>query len=126
MKKRIYYLIGIFIILFINYLIKEYLVQSRTIDINNINIYEVVSETFRPIIIFLLMGLFSSRKPRAIVVAGVLAFLMVIDIIIRYTSDKELIEYNELIGLLIGLTLLFAFEWFENKQTNKNEKQATD
>ena len=123
MKKRIYYLVGLLVILIINYLIKEYFIQDSSKNLNDINVYQVLSETLRPIVIFLLMGLFSSRKPRAIVVAGVLALFMTIEFIVRYSSDKEVIEYNELIGLFIGSTLLFAFEWFENKQTNKDEKQ---
>ena len=78
-------------------------------------------ETLRPIVTFLLIGLFSSKKSKAIVVAGVLALFMITEFIIRYSSDKEIIEYSE----FIGLTLLFVFERFENKQTSKNEKQIS-
>ena len=126
MKKRIYYLIGFLTILVINYLVKEYLIQDSTKDINYINFYEILLETLSPIAFFLLISFFSPRKPKAVSVAGLLVFVMIIEIIMRYYGDKELINYNELIGLVIGSTLLFAFEWFENKQTNKNEKQIAD
>jgi len=121
MKKNYFYLIGFIIIMILNYLIKKYLNQDYSENLNQINFYGILEEGLRPIGIFLLINFFS-RKEMKIQSFGI--FILVIIIIestFRYFNGKEIIDYNYTIGMILGLIPIYLIDLFKSRINDKSQ-----
>lgn len=119
MKKNYFYLIGFIIIMILNYLIKKYLNQDYTENLNQINFYEIIREGLRPIGIFLLINFFSRKEMKIKSFAIFILVIIIIESMFRYFNGKEIIDYNYTIGMILGLILVFIIDLIKNKINDK-------
>lgn len=119
MKKNILYLIGFSIILILNYVIGKYFVQNDSESLNQITIFQVLKEGFRPIIIFLLLNFFSRNKIRLITFTIVMLVYTFLEFTARYFNGKEFIDSNYLFGMILGLSILFIINFIKNRLKSK-------
>jgi len=119
MKKNYFYLIGFIIIMILNYLIKKYLNQDYSENLNQINFYEIIREGLRPIGIFLLINFFSRKEMKIQSFAIFILVIIIIESMFRYFNGKEIIDYNYTIGMILGLILVFIIDLIKNKINDK-------
>ena len=115
MKKNYFNLIGLIILLIINYIIKKYLNQDYSENLNQINFYEIIREGLRPIAIFLLINFFSRKGMKIQTFAIFILVIIFIEAIFRYFNGKDIIDYNYTIGMIFGLILVFIIDRFKQK-----------
>jgi len=121
MKKNYFYLIGFIIIMILNYLIKKYLNQDYSENLNQINFYEILREGLRPIGIFLLINFFSRKKMKIQSFAIFILVIIIIESMFRYFNGKEIIDYNYTIGMILGLIPVYLIDLFKNKTNDKSQ-----
>ena len=119
MKKNYIYLIGFIIIMILNYLIKKYLNQDYSENLNQINFYEILREGLRPIGIFLLINFFSRKEMKIQSFAIFILVITIIESMFRYFNGKEIIDYNYTIGMILGLILVYFIDIIKNKIIDK-------
>ena len=56
MRKNKFYLIGFVIVLILNFVLEKYLFQNISENLNEMNIFQIIKDGFRPIMIFLLLN----------------------------------------------------------------------
>lgn len=103
----------------LNYLIKKYLNQDYTENLNQINFYEIIREGLRPIGIFLLINFFSRKEMKIKSFAIFILVIIIIESMFRYFNGKEIIDYNYTIGMILGLILVFIIDLIKNKINDK-------
>jgi len=119
MKKNYFNFIGFMIVILINYLIKKYLNQDYSENLNQINFYEIIREGLRPIGIFLLINFFSRKEMKIQSFAIFILVIIIIESMFRYFNGKEIIDYNYTIGMILGLILVFIIDLIKNKINDK-------
>jgi uncharacterized membrane protein len=105
--------------LIINYIIRKYLNQDYSENLNQINFYEIIREGLRPIAIFLLINFFSRKEMKIRSFAIFILVLFIIETIFRYFNGKEIIDYNYAIGMIFGLTLVLIIDLIKKKIFDK-------
>jgi len=115
MKKNYIYLIGFIIIMILNYLIKKYLNQDYSENLNQINFYKIIEEGLRPIGIFLLINFFSRKEMKIQSFAICILVIIILEFMFRYFNGKEVIDYNYIIGMILGLIPVFLIDLIKNK-----------
>ena len=121
MKKNYFYLIGFIIIMILNYLIKKYLNQDYSENLNQINFYKIIKEGLRPIGIFLLINFFSRKEMKIQSFAIFILVIIIIESMFRYFNGKEIIDYNYTIGMILGLIPVYLIDLFKNKTNDKSQ-----
>ena len=121
MKKNYFYLIGFIIIMILNYLIKKYLNQDYSENLNQINFYKIIEEGLRPIVIFLLINFFSRKEMKIQSFAIFILVIIIIESMFRYFNGKEIIDYNYTIGMILGLIPVYLIDLFKNKTNDKSQ-----
>ena len=119
MKKNYFYLIGFIIIIILNYLIKKYLNQDYSENLNQINFYEIIREGLRPVGIFLLINFFSKKGMKIQSFTIFILVIIIIESIFRYFNGKSIIDYNYTIGMIIGLIPVYFIDMIKNKIIDK-------
>jgi len=115
MKKNYIYLIGFIIIMILNYLIKKYLNQDYSENLNQINFYKIIKEGLRPIGIFLLINFFSRKEMKIQSFAICILVIIILESMFRYFNGKETIDYNYIIGMILGLIPVYLIDLIKNK-----------
>jgi hypothetical protein len=121
MKKNYFYLIGFIIIMILNYLIKKYLNQDYSENLNQINFYGILEEGLRPIGIFLLINLFSRKEMKIQSFAIFILVIIIIESTFRYFNGKEIIDYNYTIGMILGLIPIYLIDLFKSRINDKSQ-----
>ena len=103
----------------LNYLIKKYLNQDYSENLNQINFYEIIREGLRPIGIFLLINFFSRKGIKIQTFAIFILVIIIIESIFRYFNGKSIIDYNYTIGMIIGLIPVYFIDMIKNKIIDK-------
>jgi len=119
MKKNYFYLIGFIIIMILNYLIKKYLNQDYSQNLNQINFYDIIENGLRPIGIFLLINFFSRKEMKIQSFTIFILVIIIIESMFRYFNGKSIIDYNYTIGMILGLILVFIIDLIKNKIIDK-------
>ena len=119
MKKNYFYLIGFIIIMILNYLIKKYLNQEYSENLNQINFYDIIDNGLRPIGIFLLINFFSKKGMKIQTFGIFILVIIIIESVFRYFNGKEIIGYNYTIGMIIGLIPVYFIDMIKNKLIDK-------
>lgn len=119
MKKNFFYLIGFIIIMILNFLIKKYLNQNYSENLNQINFYKIIEEGLRPIGFFLLINFFSRKGMKIQSFAIFILVIIIIESMFRYFIGKEIIDYNYILGMILGLIPVYFIEIIKNKYFEK-------
>lgn len=119
MKKNYFYLIGFIIILSLNFLIKKYLNQDYSENLNQINFYKIIIEGLRPIGIFLLINFFSRKGIKIQAFVIFIITIIIVESMFRYFNGKEIIDYNYTIGMILGLIPTYFIDKIKNKFIDK-------
>ncbi|WP_299527678.1 hypothetical protein [uncultured Lutibacter sp.] len=115
MKKNYFSLIGFAVILIINYALSHYIKQDFTENLNNIDFYKILKQSLHPPFIFLFIIFFSRNSLRATTFTLFIFGYMIIEFIFRYFNEKDIFEYNYIIGMIVGLILVFLIDWIKEK-----------
>ena len=121
MKKNYIYLIGFIIIMILNYLIKKQLNQDYSENLNQINFYKIIKEGLRPIGIFLLINFFSRKEMKIQSFAICILVIIILESMFRYFNGKETIDYNYIIGMILGLIPVYLIDLIKNKTNDKSQ-----
>jgi hypothetical protein len=121
MKKNYFYLIGFIIIMILNYLIKKYLNQDYSENLNQINFYGILEEGLRPIGIFLLINFFSRKEMNIQSFAIFILVMIIVESSFRYFNGKEIIDYNYTIGMILGLIPIYLIDLFRSRINDKSQ-----
>jgi hypothetical protein len=121
MKKNYFYLIGFIIIMILNYLIKKYLNQDYSENLNQINFYGILEEGLRPIGIFLLINFFSRKEMNIQSFAIFILVMIIVESSFRYFNGKEIIDYNYTIGMILGLIPIYLIDLFKSRINDKSQ-----
>jgi hypothetical protein len=121
MKKNYFYLIGFIIIMILNYLIKKYLNQYYSENLNQINFYGILEEGLRPIGIFLLINFFSRKEMNIQSFAIFILVMIIVESSFRYFNGKEIIDYNYTIGMILGLIPIYLIDLFKSRINDKSQ-----
>ena len=105
----------------LNYLIKKYLNQDYSENLNQINFYKIIEEGLRPIVIFLLINFFSRKEMKIQSFAIFILVIIIIESMFRYFNGKEIIDYNYTIGMILGLIPVYLIDLFKNKTNDKSQ-----
>lgn len=121
MKKKHLYLIGLIITLILSLVLKNYTNDSE--NANTINIYRIIMESLKPLgALFLMFLLFPQNLKKyktTLFIITILAY-MLLNLTFNYFEGKNIIEYNYIIGTILGLIPILIFDRI-NKTQNKAE-----
>lgn len=121
MKKNYFSLIGIIVILIINYALGHYIEHEYIEKLNTIDFYKIIKQSLHPPLIFLFIIFFSKKSLNTTFFSLLIFAYIIVEFIFRYFNGKEVIEYNYVIGMGFGLILVFIIDWIKQKIVgNKN------
>lgn len=105
LKKKYLSIISLIIILLINYVLIYYINNDTSQNINTINYLSFLKHSLTLPGILILMDIFSNK---IISNKNLFIFTLIIlslEFAIRYFNEKSIVDYNYVIGMLIGLIL---------------------
>jgi hypothetical protein len=105
----------------LNYLIKKYLNQDYSENLNQINFYGILEEGLRPIGIFLLINFFSRKEMNIQSFAIFILVMIIVESSFRYFNGKEIIDYNYTIGMILGLIPIYLIDLFKSRINDKSQ-----
>lgn len=125
MKKRIFYLIGLLVVFTFNYLIKAHYDLELAERLNEINFFTIIDHALNPVGVFLLLKFFINKYWTTKTFTLFYLVIMILELTIGYYNGKNIIDYNYLIGTLLGIGVVFLIEWLTVaiKKENQNKNQ---
>jgi len=105
MKKKYFSIICVIIILLINYALIYFINNETKESINGISSLKILKQSLTLPGVFFLMDIIFNQylTNKKILIFTVIIILL--EFIVRYFNDKNIVDYNFLIGMFIGLIL---------------------
>jgi hypothetical protein len=115
MNKRYFYLIGFVIVILLNVVMRKYADPNYSDDLNQINLFKVIENALRPVGIFLLVSFFFKKDYKVSQFAIFILVMIIVESTFRYFNGKSLLDYNYLIGMILGLIPVYLIDLFKQK-----------
>jgi len=115
MNKRYFYLIGFVIVILLNVAMRKYADPNYSDDLNQINLFKIIENALRPLGIFLLFSFFYKKGFKVSQFAMLTLVMIILEYTFRYFNGKSLLDYNYLIGMLLGLIPVYLIDLVKQK-----------
>ncbi|WP_088324569.1 hypothetical protein [Polaribacter tangerinus] len=121
MKKNYFCLLGIIALILINYILSNYTKEININNINTSNILKILKQSIQPQLLFLLLIFFSRENIKVKNFTFFISFYIIVELIFRYFNQKNNIDYNYLIGMLLGILLVFLIDKLKIKYIDQKK-----
>jgi len=119
LKKKYFNIISLIIILLINYVLIYYIKNGTAESINEINYLKILRQSLTLPGVFIIMNIFLNKIISNKHLFIFTLFLICLEFILRYFNEKNVVDYNFVIGMLIGLVLTIIISSFKKKNNFK-------
>lgn len=115
LKSNYFSIIAIITIILINSIISKNIGLATEDKLNDLNFFVILKQSLTIPAVYLLMNIFSQKalKNKQLIILFIV--IIAVESTFKYFKNKPIVEYNFLLGMLLGLVVAILLNSFQKK-----------